>query len=76
MDVPDPIIGDAAVFGSAPRGIRFLQQNNPKGSSLKALQQWKHIEPFVLYNRLAATLSALAIAACWATGVWAIVSHF
>ena len=76
MDVPDPIIGDAAVFGSAHRGIRFLQQNNPKGSSLKALQQWKHIEPFVLYNRLAATLSALAIAACWATGVWAIVSHF
>lgn len=61
----------------AHKGMQYLQdQRDAPRTSLFKQDRWKHIEKFVVYNRIAAALSAFAIFACWATGIWAVVSHF
>lgn len=65
--------------GVQHKGLQYLQDRTaspPPSRSLFKLRRWEHIEPFVLYNRIAAALSAFAIFACWATGIWAVVAHF
>ena len=59
------------------RGLTYLrtQRDAPSRSLIKP-DRWKHVEVYVMYNRIAAALSAFAIFACWGAGIWAVVAHF
>ncbi|WFD25166.1 hypothetical protein MNAN1_000132 [Malassezia nana] len=71
-----PLTKDPLVFGEDHRGMQFLAQHPPGSVPLSQLQQWQHIERFVLINRIAVALSSFTFFACWTSGVWTIVSHF
>ncbi|WFD29742.1 hypothetical protein MSPP1_000753 [Malassezia sp. CBS 17886] len=70
---------DRATFGADHRGVAYLVQRNSElrpPARVTKTRQWSHVERFVLYNRIAAALSSLAIFGCWAAGIWAVVAHF
>lgn len=71
-----PLTKDPVVFGEDHRGVQFLAQHPPDTVRLSQLQQWQHVERFVLINRIAVALSSFTFFACWTSGVWTIVSHF
>ncbi|SHO76410.1 Uncharacterized protein MSYG_0748 [Malassezia sympodialis ATCC 42132] len=71
-----PLTKDPVVFGDDHRGVQFLAQHPPDSVRLSQLQQWQHVERFVLINRIAVALSSFTFFACWSSGVWTIVSHF
>lgn len=69
--------GRSAAENEAHKGLSYLhsQRDVPSRSLIKP-ERWKHVEVYVMYNRIAAALSAFAIFACWAAGIWAVVAHF
>ena len=69
--------GRSAAENEAHKGLSYLhsQCDAPSRSLIKP-ERWKHVEVYVMYNRIAAALSAFAIFACWAAGIWAVVAHF
>lgn len=71
-----PLTKDPVVFGDDHRGVQFLAQHPPESVPLSQLQQWQHVERFVLINRIAVALSSFTFFACWTSGVWTIMSHF
>ncbi|PKI83004.1 hypothetical protein MVES1_003008 [Malassezia vespertilionis] len=78
-NVSSPHVSDLDALARKHEGVRFLQEKQrqaPKPVSLFAVKHWRQIEPFVLYNRLAAAISSFVIFACWAVGIWAVVAHF